>query len=231
MLKILIIRLSSLGDVILTTPLIKTVRELYPDSVINYCTKAEYTDVIRCNPNINKIIEADNDLTFNKLKALKQKLQANNYDLIIDAHNKINTFYLRLFLKGKKLKLKKYSFRKFLLVNFRINLMKSLPPIIQRYLHLLRAKRSNPLPQLFTTDSEKNKIDALLINLKLITPPVEGKGKLNIICIAPSSKHFTKTYPPELYAELINKYDKNNYTFLLIGKGNDRKNIEIIKSD
>ena len=102
--KILIIRLSSLGDVILTTPLIRKLRQIFPNSEIDYCTKSEYADIFRNNPDISKIIEAENDLNFGKLRQLKKRLKQESYDLIIDAHNKLNTFYLRLFLKGRKKK-------------------------------------------------------------------------------------------------------------------------------
>jgi len=227
--KILIIRLSSLGDVILTTPLIKAVKKLYPESVIDYCTKAEYSEIIRNNSCINSIIEAENDLTFNKLKTLKSSIKKNKYDLIIDAHNKLNTFYLRLFSGGKKLVLKKYSFKKFLLVKFKINLMKNLPPIINRYTDilnpLLRGGRIDRgvLPDIPANFTSAKKIADLLNNLNL-------QNCKNIICIIPSSKHFTKTYPPELYSDLINELDPGKYTILLIGKGKDKINIDRIIS-
>jgi lipopolysaccharide heptosyltransferase II len=221
--RILIIRLSSLGDVIMTTPLIKAVKKLYPESIIDYCTKAEYSEIIRSSPVINTIIEADNELTFDNLKVLKKKLKQNNYDLIIDAHNKLNTFYLRLFMKGEKLKLKKYSFRKFMLVKFKINMMKDLPPVIQRYLDILPNKPGNIFPEIATDYSAAKKIADFFASLNI-------QSNNNIICIIPSSKHFTKTYPPELYAEIINKFDTKKYTFLLTGKGNDKVNIDLIIS-
>jgi ADP-heptose:LPS heptosyltransferase len=221
--KILIIRLSSLGDVILTTPLIKAVKKLYPESIIDYCTKAEYSEIIRTTPGVGNIIEADNDLTFKNLKVLKKKLKQNNYDLIIDAHNKLNTFYLRLFMHGKKFKLRKYSFRKFLFVNFKINLMKDLPPVFQRYLDILPNKPGNIFPEITGDFSAAKKIADFLSSLNI-------QPTSNIICIIPSSKHFTKTYPPELFAEIINMFDTEKYIFLLVGKGKDKINIDLIIS-
>jgi len=225
--KILIIRLSSLGDVILTTPLVKSLRQIYTDSQIDFCTKAEYAEILMHNPNINNIIEADNNLTFRGLRLLKKRLKPEKYDLVIDAHNKLNTFYLRLFLGGKTLKFKKYSLRKFLLVNFKINLMKNLPPIAHRYMNMLIPLISEVpinqgvLPELYSYLISSEKVDELI---KSISPNKQ------LICIVPSSKHFTKTYPAELFSELINKFDKNKYFFLLTGKGNDKTNIELIKS-
>ena len=231
--NILVIRLSSLGDIILTAPLIKSLRQTYPDAQIDYCTKAEYAEVLRFNPNINNIIEADDNLTFSKLCSLKKILKHEQYDIVIDAHNKFNTFYLRLFLGRKTLKFKKYSFRKFLLVNFKINLMKNLPPITERYCNilipLLRGVDVRHMPdsrgvlsEIYTDLYSQSQVEGLLIDIHLTDK--------KLICIVPSSKHFTKTYPTELYAELINKFDKDKYSFALAGKGKDKINIDIIKS-
>jgi heptosyltransferase-2 len=225
--KILVIRLSSLGDVILTTPLLRKLKEIYPDSKIDFCTKQEYAELLSFNPNISNIIETENELTFSKLRVLKKKLRKEKYDFIIDAHNKLNTFYLRLSLKGKKLVFRKYSLRKFLLVKFKINLMKNLPSIAQRYINILIpllrgvSEGRGVLPEIYTNEPAQQKVDKLLKELDI-------NGKL--ICIVPASKHYTKTYPPEMYAELINNLTKKEFSFVLVGKGKDKANIDYIKS-
>ena len=224
--RILVIRFSSLGDVILTTPLLKLLRQNFPNARIDYCTKSSYAEVLTNNPNVDRIIPVDNDLDFNGLKNLKRLIRGNSYDLIIDAHNNLRTFYIRFFSGTKTFKFRKYSLRKFLLVNFKINLMKKLPPIIERYCNILipLLNENIPhimLPEIFTDDLSKQKVNILFQELNI---PAASK----LICIIPSAKHFTKTYPPEYFSELINKSD--NCSFLLIGKGTDKKNIELIKS-
>jgi lipopolysaccharide heptosyltransferase II len=225
--KILVIRFSSLGDVILTTPLPKALQKTFQGSQIDYCVKSSYADVLRFNPNINRLIIVDDSLSFSKLKELRNALRANSYDLIIDAHNNLRTFYLKMFLmlKGNVASVKKYSIRKFLLVKFKINLMKDLPTIIQRYLSVLKKINTNnkyQLPEIFTNEQSFVAAEQILKDLEL---PRDSA----LICIIPSAKHFTKTYPPEYFAELINKFDRNRFSFLLAGKGNDKKNIDIIK--
>ncbi len=215
--KILVIRFSSLGDIILTTPLLKILKENFPDSKIDYCTKEEYREILCLNPNLNKIITVGEDFDFKRLKLLKDTLKQHEYDLIIDAHNNLRTFYLRQFLTfgSKVLKFKKYSFRKFMLVKFKINLMKNPPTISERYVEIVAkitdGKPARHLPEIITDQSSKQKIDNILKELGI---------KNKIIAIAPASKHFTKTYPAELYSELINKISKD-YSIALVGKGND----------
>jgi len=184
---------------------------------------------LKNNPYITNIIEADDNLNFAGLKELKKQIKHNSYDLLIDAHNNLRTFYLRLFLNSRKLKLKKYSLRKFLLVNFKINLMKDLPPITERYcnmlIHLLRgvSEGQGVLPEIFMSETAKQNAERILSELNI------SKDK-KLICIVTSSKHFTKTYPAEYYAELINKFDSAEYAFLLTGKGRDKINNNKIKS-
>lgn len=232
--KILVIRFSSLGDVILTTPLLKILKQKYPESQIDFLVKRQYSEALKNNPNIGKLIEADDNIDLLGLKKLKNQIRSGNYGLIIDAHNNLRTFYLRLFLNSTKHVFKKYSLRKFLLVKFKINLMKDFPAIAERYCQVL-GKYSPPLkggvaegrgglvPEIFPDESSKQNVEKLLNELN-----IDNDKKL--ICIVPSSKHFTKTYPAEYYAELINKFDSNKYAFVLIGKGNDKINISKIKS-
>lgn len=225
--RILVIRFSSLGDVILTTPALKFLRHNFPQSEIHFLTKEEYKEILLWNPNVNKIITISNDAGFDELKRLKKQLE--DYDLIVDLHNNLRSFYLRLFSSAKKAVFKKYSFRKFLLVKFKINLMKELPSIAERYIaalsHLLRgvSEGRGVLPEIFSNEETKKKIDELLHGTIHSTHS-------RLICIVPSAKHFTKTYPPEYFAELINKFDAGKYSFVLVGKGSDKINIEIIKA-
>jgi heptosyltransferase-2 len=238
--KILIIRFSSLGDIILTFPALNLLRKNYPDSQIDYLTKLEYKSILINNPDINNVITVPDDVNFKQLRETKTQLRLNRYDVVVDFHNNLRSFYIRLFFNGKKLVFKKYSFRKFLLVRFKINLMKALPPIGERYCDtlspLLTAKPQawrgvsrhevsgrGVLTELNTDLLPKQNIDKLFIEIKI-------QPDKKIICIAPSSKHFTKTYPAELYVKIINSLNKEKYNVLLVGKDDDEKNIKHIIS-
>ncbi len=225
--KILIIRFSSLGDVILTTPLLHILKKKCSDCQIDYLTKQVYAEVLKNNPNVANIITSTNELPFSELKSLKKSLK--DYDVIIDLHNNLRTFYLKLFSGKKKFTFKKYTFRKRLLVWFKINYLKNVPPVIDRYLltieNLINVHHElgKQLPEIFIDENAKSKVDDLFKEFEIDT-------RKKLICIVPSSKHFTKTYPPDFYAELIDSYDSEKYNFLLIGTGNDIHSIDIIKA-
>jgi heptosyltransferase-2 len=220
--KILVIRFSSLGDVILTTPLLKTLRNKFPQSEIHYCVYTSYSDILKYNPNIDRIIAIEDKPGFRKLRALKKEIIQNRYVLILDAHNNLRTFYLKLFMPGRVESFKKYSLRKFLLVKFKINLMRHLPQISQRYLSMPDGDGTYKVPEIFTDEQSKASAEKILRGLEI-------KAGTKLIGVIPSARHFTKTYPPEYYSELLNKFDSNKFSFVLAGKGADRKQIDIIK--
>ena len=92
--KILIIRLSFLGDIVLTEPVIHTLATQFPDSDIYYLTKPAFNDVMLSLPEKLNIIAWKNDL-----KSLL-RLRKIKFDLLFDLHNKPNTALIKLFIKN-----------------------------------------------------------------------------------------------------------------------------------
>jgi len=226
--RILVIRLSSLGDILLTTPLLESLREAFPLARIDFCTKEQFSYLLKLDPGIHKVIKAKNQMSFRELRDLRQLVKLSNYNLIVDAHNNLRSIYLRMFHGAKVLVFRKYSFRKLLLVKLKINLMKNLPPITERYRRIitripgLEFKTEKPKPVVYTNETSQRAIDNMLTSLGL------NEGT-KLVCIAAASHHFTKTYPAEYYAELIKKFDSSQTAFFLTGIGKDSVNIKKIK--
>ena len=83
--RILIIRLSSLGDILLTTPLIRSLKKNTRQLIIDFILREEYKDLLKLNPYIQNLFLYKRDETENK--NLQQGLSENNYDLVIDLQN------------------------------------------------------------------------------------------------------------------------------------------------
>ena len=79
-LRILIIRFSSIGDIILTTPIIRCLKNQL-NSDIDFLIKNQYSTLLHANPNINKIIPIGNNT-----KATLELLRSNKYDIVEPAH-------------------------------------------------------------------------------------------------------------------------------------------------
>jgi ADP-heptose:LPS heptosyltransferase len=127
-LRILILRFSSIGDIVLTTPVMRCIKTQLPDAHITYVSKKAFGGILENNPHIDKLVLLDRDFT-----ALKNQLRGEKFDYILDLHNNLRTKRLCRTLKGTYLAFPKLNIQKWLLVNFKIN---KLPPvhIVDRYM-------------------------------------------------------------------------------------------------
>lgn len=126
--KVLIIRFSSIGDIVLTTPVVRVIKTQRPDVEIHYCTKKSFQAIVDSNPYIHKVHVLDNNLS-----NLVQQLKSENFDLIIDLHNNLRTSILKLRLAKPAYTFNKLNFKKWLYINWKLKVM---PPvhIVDRYL-------------------------------------------------------------------------------------------------
>lgn len=116
--KFLIIRLSSIGDIVLTTPAIRCLRKQYPNAEIHFLTKKKFKAVTIANPYIDKFHYYD--ANFSKLK---KELKSEHFDYIIDLHKNLRTLRLWFSLRSKWLSYQKLSIQKFLLTKLHIDVM------------------------------------------------------------------------------------------------------------
>lgn len=132
-LKILIIRFSSMGDVVLTTPVIRCLYEQLPGVEIHYLTKSSNYELLRANPYLHRIHLLDVD----EAKMVAQ-LQKERFDYLIDLHHNLRSLKFKRTLSGKSKSFNKLNFEKWLLVNFKINRMPAVH-IVDRYLATVAA--------------------------------------------------------------------------------------------
>lgn len=209
--KILIIRLSSLGDILLTTPFIRAIKSQFPDIKIDMLLREEYADVVKLNLYLNKKFLFKKDDKSNNV--LIEQLENTNYELVIDLQNNLRSKKVVSSLKTKSVKFDKRSFDKFLLVNFKINKLKEALQIPVRYSNTIQnLKLDKGGLDLFTDKSA---------NEELI-------GNNSLIGFCPGARHFTKRWLKEYFIELGNKITKNGYTIVLFGGRIDKEICEEI---
>src|SRR5437868_14129945 len=88
--KILIVRFSSIGDIVLTTPVVRCLKTQIDDAEIHFVTKVQYQTIVQNNPYIDKIFFLKESLTDLILDLKKEK-----YDVVIDLHNNLRTRILK----------------------------------------------------------------------------------------------------------------------------------------
>lgn len=205
MTKFLIIRLSSIGDVVLTTPVIRCLKEQVKESEIHFLIKKQFLPVISANPFIDKIHCLDNSLS-SVIKIIKEE----NYDYIIDLHNNIRSYIIKFRMGIKAFTVNKINLRKWLIVNFKINLLPDIH-MVDRYMqtvHFFGVQTDGKGLDYYI--SQKEEVD--LNNL-----PVSFRN--GYIAMAIGGKHATKQIPAEYIIALCRLL---HFPVILLGGTEDR---------
>jgi len=82
--KILVIRFSSIGDIVLCTPVFRWIKSNLPESEVHFLTKGKFKQVVNGNPHLDRVFEWEN-------AADKSEMFSTDYDLIVDLHNNLRT--------------------------------------------------------------------------------------------------------------------------------------------
>lgn len=131
--RILIIRFSSIGDIILTTPVVRGLRSKYPNADIRFVTKPQFAELVEPNPHLNGVFKLEGGI-----KDLANELKAFNPDLVVDLHHNLRTRILKTLIGGKWLSFNKLNVEKWLTVNLKVNRLPDVH-IVDRYLETVKS--------------------------------------------------------------------------------------------
>ena len=130
--KILIIRFSSIGDIVLTTPVIRCVKEQL-NCEVHFLTKKSFESILIFNPHLDKIYTIDK-----KVSEVLPQLKSEKYHAIIDLHKNLRTLQVRWALRVPYYSFDKLNWEKWLMVNFKINRLPKIH-IVDRYMNAVKA--------------------------------------------------------------------------------------------
>ncbi len=214
--KFLIIRFSSIGDIVLTTPVIRCLKKKHPGCEIHYLTKKNFAGIVESNPNVARVHRLGNDL-----KETIDELRNEKFDHIIDLHHNIRTMRIKKALK----KIPFHSFnklnkQKWIYTNFKINLMPH-KHIVDRYMetvHSLGVVNDGAGLEFFIPENDLVKADDI--------PFSHSQGYVAIVI---GAAHNTKKLPKKKLMELCSII---GYPIILLGGNEDfYDGLEISKVD
>jgi ADP-heptose:LPS heptosyltransferase len=209
--KILIIRFSSIGDIVLTTPAIRCLKQQIPDSEIHFAVKKAFLPVVQANPYIDHIHLLEDDL-----KGFIKKLKAEKFDFIIDLHQSIRSKYIRMSLKAPSAGFPKINLRKWLLTRFKIDIMPGVH-VVDRYFKAASAlgivNDGKGLDYYIPPEDE----------FDLASLPEQFREGFAVFAIG--AKHATKRLPDH---KIISVCKKLNRPVILLGGPEDAGKAEII---
>lgn len=131
--KILLIRFSSIGDLVLTTPIIRALNQQLEGSEIHFLTKKRFVGILENSPYLNKVHSFDENLS-EVIPQLKQE----RFDLIIDLHKNLRSNLVKRKLKVKSISFEKLNLEKWLMVRLKINRLPQ-KHIVDRYFDALKS--------------------------------------------------------------------------------------------
>ncbi|BDD09587.1 glycosyl hydrolase [Fulvitalea axinellae] len=126
--KILILRFSSIGDIVLTTPVPRTLKTQLDDAEIHFCTKKQFAGILEENPYIDKVHTLGN-----RLGDLVNELKKEKFDYVVDLHNNLRTMIIKARLGVKSSTFDKLNLKKWLYVHLKMDVMPN-RHIVDRYM-------------------------------------------------------------------------------------------------
>ena len=209
--KVLIIRFSSIGDIVLTSPLIRCVKEQLRAEE-HYITKRQFVPILESNPNIDKVYSIEKNVS-----EVSKTLKNENYDFVIDLHHNLRSAQVKTVLGKKSKSFAKLNIEKWLMVNLKMNRLPDVH-IVDRYFEAVK-----PLGVL----NDGNGLDYFIpekdeVDLKSL-PAVFQNGYIGFVI---GAKYFTKQMPFEKIVSIIKKL--NQPVILLGGKEDEDKANAII---
>jgi len=232
--KILIIRLSSLGDIVLTQSLVSYLKSVFPAAEIHFLTKPEFASLLTCfaprnldrqanqstfkktGDGFNSTVLIDKIITYQKTVSFHLSLLREKYDFVIDLQSKLSTWLILRFVSGenKIVYNKEHLLRRLIVKGYS---KKSIDSTVRLYFSVLKRMKicsdiqELPSPCLYAVG--KNPDSELFTQLR-------QTGK-KIIALFPGAAHQTKMYPVSKWGEVIQNSPNDCHYILLGGRNED----------
>lgn len=217
--KTLIIRLSSIGDIVLLSPMIRALRRRFPQGHLDVLVKAGYADLVRYNPHVSRVIEFPDNSDLSTLFSFRRMVREVRYDLVVDVHDSIRS---RVLCSGSRsvVRIKKRKLARFALVHWKLNLPHlsgGFPPVAERYLETVKR---------FGVEDDGVGLDLFIPREveERVALRLESEGLKrgdSVIGVAPSARHNTKIWNGDRFAKAAATLAIQHQSAVMLFGGND----------
>jgi heptosyltransferase-2 len=204
--KFLIIRFSSIGDIVLTTPVVRCLKKQLPDAEVHYLTKYGFREIMESNPYVDKLHLLKDDLN-----GVIENLQKEKFDYIIDLHNNLRTLKVKQALQVvPSISFNKLNVQKWLLTALKINVLPRVH-IVDRYLETVKK---------FGVKNDGKGLDYFIPGKDIVPDnDIPAAQSLGYVAVVIGAAHNTKKLPVHKLQELCAKID---HPIILLGGAEDR---------
>jgi ADP-heptose:LPS heptosyltransferase len=217
-----VIRLSSLGDVVLTLPVVRALRGAYPDARITYWVKEEYADAVRFDPAISHVRMLERDARrIEDLVSMSAELE--ECDLIVDLHGNARSRVLTFHQRAPVLRARSGRVARERWVHARWTRPRALAHVLDRYAATLQPIHvaAPGTPRLAAGEEAERWGDAWMA----------AWGTPRPVALCPGARHFTKRWPEERWRELLGRLRGSGHAVLVFSLAGERESLSGLAAD
>jgi lipopolysaccharide heptosyltransferase II len=208
--RILVVRFSSMGDIILTTPLIRALRARHPAATITFLTKRAFAPLLADHPALTDLAVLEPGQA---LASLAGTLRTRQFTHIVDLHGTLRARTLRFLVPGRWRGYRKRRIEREILIVFKRNVYRDNVPEPERYFEAAEGLDVVPdggPPEIFTSEAATARSQAWLAQAGL-------GGTRPLVAVAPGAAHFTKRWPVESWRQLVERLAESGIDTAVVG--------------
>ncbi len=208
--RILLVRFSSLGDLVLVTPLIRAIRARHPRAHLALVTRQSFAPLFVQNPHLNEVMAWDPD---SSLAALAARIRAGRHTDRLDLHGSLRTRLLRLMVPGRWGRYPKHRLARTLLIRTKRNRYRDTRHVAERYFDAARRLDVEPdgkPPEVFLHREAVTAADRFLAEHRL------GQDR-TLFALVPGAAHATKRWPERHWVALVRELVSADRDLVILG--------------
>lgn len=212
--NILAVRFSSIGDVLLTTPLLRALRFRHPSARITFVVKEPYVPLLSANPHVNEVIGISPD---HRLSDLAEQLRGHRFSHLLDLHDSLRSRALRVLVPGNWSSYPKHRMARAILIHAKRNVYRDLRPVAERYFSAARALDVEPdgrPPELFWDRTAERRVLEWFQQSGI-------PDMVRPVALAPGAAHATKRWPLEYWEGLTTLLVAQGCQVVVVGGADD----------
>ena len=214
MLTILLVRFSSIGDILLTTPLLRALRRRHPDAQLVYVTKRAFAPLVADNPHVSRVVALEPGEPIMGFAARLRPLAPTHG---LDLHGSVRARALRMLVRCRWSGYRKRKLARAALIGLKLDLYRRAPPVAERYFEAARRLDVRPdggPPEFRLGPGARDRVDGWLAERGLAGAP--------FAVLAPGAAHATKRWPVSHWIALAERLRAAGLGLVVVGGPDDR---------
>ncbi|HEX6104996.1 MAG TPA: lipopolysaccharide heptosyltransferase II [Gemmatimonadales bacterium] len=217
---ILVVRFSAIGDILLTTPLLRAIRTRHPGARVAFLTKERYVPLLSDNPSVNEVLGIGEE---DGIREIAQTVRSVRYSHLLDLHGSLRTLGLRAVARGPWRGFSKRRLERQVLITAKRDIYRTQTPMAERYFEAaadLDVEIDGEPPDFFISPEAEERAAECLGRIGLGEAPA-------LVAIAPGAAHATKRWPADGWIRLARRLVSTGAEVVALGGPDD---VEIAKA-